>query len=70
MALRYLAVAIALAFFLFPIVWIASISIKNPADYLSDPPIWIPQEFTFRHYQSVMAQSCCHQPAPSSAAAS
>ncbi len=54
--LRYLAVALALAFFLFPIVWIASISIKLPADYLSDPPIWIPQEFTFRHYQSVMAE--------------
>lgn len=56
LALRYLAVAIALVFFLFPIFWIASISIKLPADYLSDPPIWIPQEFTFRHYQSVMAE--------------
>jgi multiple sugar transport system permease protein len=56
MALRYIVVAIALAFFLFPIVWIASISIKLPADYLSNPPIWIPQEITFRHYQSVMAE--------------
>jgi len=56
MALRYLAVLIALVFFLFPIVWIAGISIKLPADYLNDPPIWIPSEMTFAHYRSVMAE--------------
>jgi multiple sugar transport system permease protein len=54
--LRYVAVGLALLFFLFPIVWIAGTSIKLPADYLSDPPIWIPSEVTFRHYQSVMAE--------------
>jgi multiple sugar transport system permease protein len=54
--LRYVAVAAALIFFLFPIVWIVGISIKLPADYLNDPPIWIPSEITFRHYQSVMAE--------------
>jgi len=54
--LRYLAVALALVFFLFPIVWIIGISVKLPADYLNDPPIWIPTEITFRHYQSVMAE--------------
>jgi multiple sugar transport system permease protein len=56
LALRYLAVLIALIFFLFPIVWIAGISIKLPADYLNDPPIWIPSEITFAHYRSVMAE--------------
>ncbi len=55
-AVRYLLVALALIFFLFPIVWIASISIKLPADYLHDPPVWIPNEITFLHYQSVMAE--------------
>jgi multiple sugar transport system permease protein len=54
--LRYIAVSAALLFFLFPIVWIVGISVKLPADYLSDPPIWIPSEITFRHYQSVMAE--------------
>jgi multiple sugar transport system permease protein len=54
--LRYLAVALALVFFLVPIVWIIGISVKLPADYLNDPPIWIPTEITFRHYQSVMAE--------------
>ncbi len=55
-AVRYVLVGIALIFFLFPIVWIAGISIKLPADYLSKPPVWIPSEVTFRHYQSVMAE--------------
>ncbi len=55
MAVRYILVAMALIFFLFPIVWIAGISIKLPADYLSNPPVWIPSEVTFLHYQSVMA---------------
>ena len=54
--MRYVVVAMALIFFLFPIVWIAGISLKLPADYLADPPIWIPSEWTFRHYQSVMAE--------------
>jgi multiple sugar transport system permease protein len=53
---RYVLVGIALVFFLFPIVWIAGISVKLPADYLNDPPIWIPSQITFRHYQSVMAE--------------
>ncbi|MBW3633501.1 MAG: carbohydrate ABC transporter permease [Chloroflexi bacterium] len=53
---RYILVGIALIFFLFPIIWIAGISIKLPADYLSNPPVWIPSEITFRHYQSVMAE--------------
>lgn len=52
--LRYAVVALALIFFLFPIVWIVGISVKLPADYQNDPPIWIPSEITFRHYQSVM----------------
>ncbi|MGH2617205.1 MAG: hypothetical protein ACRDJC_18385 [Thermomicrobiales bacterium] len=56
MAVRYVLVVMALIFFLFPIVWIAGISIKLPADYLSNPPVWIPSEVTFLHYQSVMAE--------------
>ncbi len=55
-AMRYLLVALALVFFLFPIVWIASISFKLPADYLQNPPVWIPNEITFLHYKNVMAE--------------
>ena len=49
MLLRYVIVGLALAFFLFPIVWIAGILLKLPADYLTAPPIQLPQEITFRH---------------------
>jgi multiple sugar transport system permease protein len=49
-------VGLALVFFLFPIVWIIGISIKYPADYQSDPPVWIPREVTGLHYQSVMSE--------------
>jgi multiple sugar transport system permease protein len=54
--IRYLLVALALVFFLFPIVWIASVSVKLPADYLRNPPVWIPTEITFLHYKNVMAE--------------
>jgi multiple sugar transport system permease protein len=54
--LRYVVVGLALVFFLFPIVWIIGISIKYPADYQSDPPVWIPREVTGLHYQSVMSE--------------
>ena len=52
--LRYLAVAIALLFFLFPILWIVGIAFKMPAEYLHDPPIWIPTQITLSHFRSVM----------------
>jgi multiple sugar transport system permease protein len=55
-SLRYVVVAFALVFFLFPIVWIVGISVKLPADYLNKPPIWIPREVTGLHYSSVMAE--------------
>jgi len=54
--MRYVVVGLALIFFLFPIVWIAGISIKFPADYQSKPPVWIPREVTALHYQSVMSE--------------
>ncbi|MDF3039089.1 MAG: transporter substrate-binding protein, partial [Thermomicrobiales bacterium] len=54
-ALRYGVVGLALIFFLFPIYWIAGTSIKYPGEFLSNPPVWIPSEVTFVHYQSVMA---------------
>jgi multiple sugar transport system permease protein len=54
-ALRYVVVGVALVFFLFPIFWIAGTSLKLPGEFLSNPPVWIPSEVTFVHYQSVMA---------------
>ncbi|HYO31033.1 MAG TPA: carbohydrate ABC transporter permease [Thermomicrobiales bacterium] len=51
---RYAALLVALAFFLFPIAWVATTSIKLPGDYLKNPPVWVPQAPTFIHYGNVM----------------
>ena len=47
---------LALLFCLFPIVWVVGVSVKFPADYLRNPPVWIPREVTGLHYQSVMSE--------------
>jgi multiple sugar transport system permease protein len=52
--LRYLFLLVAAIFFLFPIAWIAIMSIKMPGDYLGRPPVWFPDDPTFAHYRSVM----------------
>jgi multiple sugar transport system permease protein len=55
-ALRYVVLVIVLVFCLFPILWVIGTSLKLPGEYLRNPPVWIPQEPTFNHYQNVMAQ--------------
>ncbi len=52
--LRYLALVVALVFFLFPIVWMVSMSFKLPGEYLHNPPVLLPQHPTFNHYVNVM----------------
>lgn len=52
---RWVVLLAALAFFLFPIAWVASTSIKLPGEYLTSPPAWIPDAPTWLHYQNVMA---------------
>lgn len=53
-ALRYLALAVMLLFVLFPIYWVVITSIKLPADHLSRPPVWFPDNPTLMHYTNVM----------------
>src|SRR5680860_1238611 len=52
--LRYSTLLIAAIFFLFPIFWIVVMSFKLPSDYLTRPPVWIPNEPTLNHYRTVM----------------
>ena len=42
LGLRFLAALLVLAFFLFPIYWLASISFKTPDEIFSFPPAWCP----------------------------
>ena len=51
---RYVVVALALSFFLFPIYWIGITAFKQPADLRADPPIWIPDDPTLVHFRAVM----------------
>lgn len=50
LVLRYLLVALALLFFLFPIYWLVAISLKTPDEIFASPPIWIPGQIQFQNY--------------------
>ena len=56
LAVRYLFVLIALAFVLFPMLWIVGTSFKFPAELLSNPPVWIPKNPTLAHYRTIMRE--------------
>ena len=55
-ALRYAVLLIVLTFCLFPILWVISISVKLPGEYMRNPPVWIPQNPTLVHFTNVMTQ--------------
>jgi multiple sugar transport system permease protein len=51
---RYLIVLVALIFFLFPIFWVASMSIKTPSEYFHNPPVWLPSGVDLSHFQQII----------------
>jgi multiple sugar transport system permease protein len=46
--------AAALAFFLFPVVWMFLTSFKNEAEFFSYPPVFIPRSFSLLNYLNAM----------------
>ncbi len=46
--------AAALAFFLFPVVWMFLTSFKNEAEFFSYPPVFIPRSFSLVNYLNAM----------------
>lgn len=46
---------IALAFFMFPVVWMFLTSFKTEAEYFHYPPVFIPKDFSLRNYVNAMA---------------
>ena len=52
--LRYAALALALLFFLFPIFWVVTTSLKLPGEYMARPPHLVPDDPTLLHYRSVL----------------
>ena len=53
--LRYVVAAAALAFFLFPIVWICLTAFKTGDEFLKSPPVWIPRDPSFHYFERVIA---------------
>jgi multiple sugar transport system permease protein len=47
--------AAALAFFLFPIVWICLTAFKTGDEFLKSPPVWIPRHPSFHSFERVIA---------------
>lgn len=54
MLLRYALIFLALAFFVFPMFWLFSTSIKRPEEYTHTPPIYIPQQPTLNNYSRAL----------------
>ncbi len=50
LTLRYLAIALVLIVFLFPVYWLFMISFKTPDEIFSSPPKWWPGQIQFGNY--------------------
>lgn len=54
---RYVAIAILLLFFLFPIIRIGFTSFMNLVESTSYPPVWIPKNLTLDNYRAAFSSS-------------
>ncbi|UCB45253.1 MAG: carbohydrate ABC transporter permease [Spirochaetota bacterium] len=52
---RYIALIIAILFFVFPIFWITVTAFKQPGEYYTYPPIWFPKQPTLRNFKLVQS---------------
>ncbi len=50
LGLRFGIALIAALIFLFPIYWLAAISVKTPEEIFAYPPVWIPKSFDLSTY--------------------
>jgi len=50
----YLGLTLALVFFLFPVYWMLSTSIKPPIEWLHNPPVFFPSQLYFRNYTDAL----------------
>lgn len=52
--LVYLALFLALLFFLFPVFWMLSTSFKTQHEFFANPPVFIPAQIDFHNYVGAM----------------
>lgn len=55
-AVRYGVAAVALATFLFPVYWVCIMAFKSGDDIYANPPIWVPTDLSWRHFERVIGQ--------------
>ncbi|WP_129112738.1 carbohydrate ABC transporter permease [Halegenticoccus tardaugens] len=55
--LTYLVYALSLFFFLFPVLWVISMSLRQPGEVLSYPVQFVPRDVTVEPYVSVLTRS-------------
>ncbi len=53
-AISALILIVALVFFLFPVVWMILTSFKTNAEFFSNPPVFIPHQWTLTNYFNSM----------------
>lgn len=53
---RVLLIIVSMALILFPLYWLFTSSVKIKAEYLADPPVLIPSQFTLESYKSVFGK--------------
>ncbi len=51
LGLRFGLALLVAAFFLFPIYWLAAISVKTPEEIFASPPVWIPSTIDLNSYE-------------------
>ena len=56
-ALTYAVYAVAAVFFLFPVLWVISMSLRQPGEVLSYPVQFIPRDVTVQPYVRVLQES-------------
>lgn len=52
--LRWAVLVLAAIFFLLPVFWMVTTSLKLPGEYMHRPPIWIPHNPVLNHYRLAM----------------
>ena len=53
LGLRLAAALAIVAFFLFPIYWLAAISVKSPEEIFAYPPVWLPEALNLTTYRTL-----------------
>jgi multiple sugar transport system permease protein len=53
----YLFLALGVAVSIFPFFWLVTTSFKFSRDHFSKPPVYLPTDYTFAHYERLFAKS-------------